>query len=191
MQRNRKDSEDFETEQGPPSDLNSSFVSSGPELEASQKKMLYVFMLMQLVQTFISVSLGPLYASLVVAYNISVNTSHSLYLISLLAQIIAFLPTNLIIGKYGIKKGLSMCLGGAVIGSLLCLFINKSFLVFMIGYFFCQFWMSSVHTGKGNFVNLYYVEKQVSLSVLFLFLETNLLQIIFEFNRFREELPIF
>jgi hypothetical protein len=50
MQRNRKDSEDFEVENAAPSDLNSSFVSNaGPELEASQKKMLYVFMLMQLV----------------------------------------------------------------------------------------------------------------------------------------------
>jgi hypothetical protein len=47
MQRNRKESEDFEPDRAP-SELSSSFVSSAPELEVSQKKMLYVFMLMQL-----------------------------------------------------------------------------------------------------------------------------------------------
>jgi MFS family permease len=122
---------------------------------------------------------------MVTSYSISINSVHSLYLISLIAQILAFLPTNIIIGKYGIKIGLSLCLLGASIGSGMCLMINSSYTVFIIGYFLCQFWMSSVHTGKGNFVNLYYVEKQVSVTTsysplaLFPYLETDLLRIMF------------
>jgi MFS family permease len=95
-------------------------------------------------------------------YKVSHSQVHLLYGLSTLACIVAFYPTNALIGKYGIKIGLSISMIGATVGGILCCFINRSYTLFLVGYFLMQFWFQSVLSAKGNFVNLFYAEKQVS-----------------------------
>jgi MFS family permease len=134
MQRNRKDSEDFSTEESA-ANLDESFVSELPEIRGSQKSMLMTFMIIQILQTILTVSLGPLYAIMATTYGVSHSKVHLLYGLSTAACVIAFYPTNALIGKYGIKLGLTISMIGATVGGVLCCFINKSYDMFLIGYF--------------------------------------------------------
>lgn len=139
MQKNRRDSEDFSIEESQ-QDLDASFVSALPEIQGSQKSMLLVFMIIQILQTVLTVSLGPLYALMATSYKVSHSQVHILYGLSTLACVVAFYPTNALIGKYGLKIGLTVSMIGATIGGALCCMINKNYTLFLIGYFLMQFW---------------------------------------------------
>lgn len=116
-------------------------------------------MIIQAMQTVLTVSLGPIYGLMASSYKVSDDKVHLLYGLSALACFVAFYPTNAIIGKYGIRMGMTVSMIGATIGGGLCCMINKNYTLFLVGYFLMQFWFQSVHSGKGNFVNLFYAEK--------------------------------
>jgi len=160
MQKERKESIEIQ-EEVDNIELESSFVSKGPELNPNQRTSQIVFMILQALHTVLTVSLGPLYGQIALHYKVSENQVHILYGLSVLACLAAFIPTNQIIGKHGLKTGMFICLAGAVVGGGLCCLINTSFLVFQIGYFLMQFWMQGIHAAKGFFVNLYFPEKRV------------------------------
>lgn len=120
-----------------------------------------VFIVIQALQALLSVSLGPLSNLIAVSYGVSVSRVNFTYGIGLIACILAFYPTNMVIGKKGIRVGLSMSLFGATIGAALCCMINFSFSLFLLGYFIMHFCLTAVHSAKGNFINLFYTEKQV------------------------------
>ena len=67
MQKNRRDSEDFSTEETS-TNLDESFVSELPQIQGSKKSMLITFMIIQMLQTVLTVSLGPLYAIMMKTY---------------------------------------------------------------------------------------------------------------------------
>lgn len=163
MQKNRKDSKDFSTEESSVN-LDESLVSELPEIHGSKKSMLITFMIIQICQTILTVSLGPLYVIMMKTYKISEAKVNLLYGLSSIACILAFYPMNALIGKYGMRKGMSISMVGATLGGVLCCFINRNYTLFLIGYFLMQFWFQSVHQAKGNFVNLFYVEKEVKFS---------------------------
>lgn len=120
-----------------------------------------VFIIIQALQALLSVSLGPLANLIAIAYGVSLSRVNFTYGIGLIACVLAFYPTNMIIGKRGIRVGLSMSLFGATIGGALCCMINFSFSLFLLGYFIMHFCLTAVHSAKGNFINLFYSEKQV------------------------------
>jgi MFS family permease len=161
MQKAKRDSVDFTAEEDPNIELESSFVSAAPELDSPQMTSQIVFMLLQVFHTILTVSLGPLYPQIAQFYKISEGRVHFLYGISVISCILAFIPTNQIIGKQGVKSGLFVCLIGATIGGLLCCMVNVNFGIFQLGYFLMQFWMQGIHAGKGFFTNLYFPEKNV------------------------------
>lgn len=103
-----------------------------------------------------------------VTYGVSLSTVNFTYGLGLIACILAFYPTNIVIGKKGIRIGLSLALFGATIGGVLCCMINFSFSLFLLGYFIMQFCLTAVHSAKGNFINLFYTEKQVLLFAIIL-----------------------
>ena len=103
-----------------------------------------------------------------VTYGVSLSTVNFTYGLGLIACILAFYPTNIVIGKKGIRLGLSFALFGATIGGVLCCMINFSFTIFLLGYFIMQFCLTAVHSAKGNFINLFYTEKQVLLFAIIL-----------------------
>lgn len=164
QKEDRRDSVDI-TQESTAAELESSFVEEGEEINPAQSKMLIVFQLLQLFHTVLTISLGPLYPLIQLHYGISSSKVRLLYSSSLLACLIAFYPTNSIIGRYGIKTGLVVCLIGALLGGVLCCLINLSFTLFLVGYFIMQFFMQSIHSAKGHFVNLYFVENQVSQNI--------------------------
>lgn len=102
--------------------------------------MLFTFMVIQIVQTVLTVSLGPLYAIMMKTYKVSDNKIHMLYGLSALACIVAYYPTNALVAKYGMRNGLSLSMIGATLGGVLCCFINTNYNLFLIGYFLMQFW---------------------------------------------------
>lgn len=123
--------------------------------------MMVVFIVIQALQALLSVSLGPLANLIAIAYGVSLSRVNFTYGIGLIACILAFYPTNIVIGKRGIRVGLSMALFGATIGGALCCMININFSLFLLGYFIMHFCLTAVHSAKGNFINLFYSEKQV------------------------------
>lgn len=123
--------------------------------------MMLVFIVIQALQAMLSVSLGPLANLISASYGVSLSRVNFTYGIGLLACILAFYPTNIVIGKKGIRVGLSLALFGTTIGGALCCMINFSFSLFLLGYFIMQFCLTAVHSAKGNFINLFYTEKQV------------------------------
>ena len=141
--------------------LEDSFLSQIPELSKGQRQMLAIFMLLEILSTFLTVSLTPLYAQISQFYSVSPQKVHLLNLITVLACLLAFYPTNAIISKFGVRTGLFYCLVGAVLGAGLCCLINNNYNAFLLGYFLMQFFLQGIHAAKGNFVNLYYSEKNV------------------------------
>lgn len=160
----RRDSVDI-TQESTAAELESSFVEEGPELDAGQTKMLIVFQFLQFTHTMLTVSLGPLFTLIQFHYKVSEEKVHFLYSGGLYACLIAFYPTNMIIGKYGLRSGLGISLLGTLIGCILCCFINFNFNLFIAGYILIQFFMQSIHSAKGHFVNLFFPENQVTNSV--------------------------
>lgn len=172
MQKNRKDSENFSTDESN-QNLDSSFVSEAPELDGSQSLMLSTLMFIQIFSTMVSISLGPLYSPMAKAYKISDSKVHLLYTFTIVSQIIAYIPMTHLLGKFGMKIGLGVSLLGATVGCGLCCMINTNYTIFQVGYFLTQFCLTSVHVAKGNFVNMFYVEKQVSLRLIFFLFENS------------------
>lgn len=168
MQKDRRDSVDI-TQESTAAELESSFVAQGPEIDSGQSKMLLVFQFLQFFHTVLTISLGPLYPLIQLHYTVSSGKVHLLYASSLVACVVAFYPTNAIIGKYGIKTGLVYCLIGSLLGGILCCLINVNFNLFFVGYFIMQFFMQSIHSAKGHFVNLYFTENQVDFMIFMTF----------------------
>jgi len=77
-----------------------------------------------------------------------------------------YFPTNMLIAKFGLRKGLMACLGGAVVGAALCCLVNVSIYLYILGYFVMVFSLQGIHAGKGYFVNRYYNEKAVCFDAL-------------------------
>lgn len=160
MQKERRDSVDV-TQETSETELESSLVMEPEKMDTSQTKMIIIFQALQFFHTILTVSLGPIYPLMALYYNVPISTVRLLYLFGLVACLIAFFPTNGIIGRYGIKSGLTFCLLGTLLGGVLCCLINVNFYLFMAGAFIMQFFMQSIHSAKGYFVNLYFEEKHV------------------------------
>lgn len=158
----RRDSVDL-TQESTAAELESSFVEEGPELDADQTKMLIVFQFLQFSHTMLTISLGPLFTLIQFHYKQSEGKVHFLYSGGLIACLLAFYPTNVLIGKYGLKTGLAISQLGTLIGCVLCCLINFNFNLFLLGYILIQFFMQSIHSAKGHFVNLFFPENQVNI----------------------------
>lgn len=146
--------------------LEDSMISSIPDLKKNQKLSLFVFMLIEFLTTILTISLAPLYSLIAIHYKVSTGKVKILRLLTVAACILAFQPTNKLIGKYGVKRGMIICLIGGIIGCCLCCCINFNYNLFLLGFFIVQFFLQGNHSAKGTFINLYYTEKNVIFSLM-------------------------
>ena len=142
-------------------ELDSSFVSIGEPMDKGQIKTQMIFMMLELFQTVVTVSLIPLYPLIMKYYQVSFNQIVILHLLSAGSCLVAYFPLTSLLIKYGMKTGLLCAMIGAFLGALITCFINTNFIFFQIGYFVMHFWFQVLHFCKGNFVNLYFNEKKV------------------------------
>jgi MFS family permease len=107
--------------------LDDSFNVEIPEFSGNQKGMLAIFMLLQLLVTSLTVSVNPVINNMSEAYLKSKTNENLKPLFSgltVVACILGFFPSVIVIDKLGPRFGLTACLGVACIGSALCCLIG-------------------------------------------------------------------
>lgn len=142
--------------------LEDSIISNVPELTDPQLRSLAVFMVLEILTTFLTISLAPLHNLLHSCYKVEKQKVKILRIITVVSCVIAFYPTNAAVAKFGVKNGLILCLSIGVLGAVFCCFIGYSYNLFLLGYAILQICVQVTHSAKGNFVNMYYSEKNVS-----------------------------
>ena len=142
-------------------ELDSSFVSVGAPMDKGQIKTQLIFMMLELFQTVVTVSLMPLYPLIMQYYKVSFNQVMYLHLLSAGSCILAYYPLTSLLLKYGMKTGIFFAMFGGFFGAVICCFIEFNFIFFQVGYFMMHFWFQALHFCKGYFVNMYFLEKKV------------------------------
>lgn len=142
--------------------LEESFIVHHKPFNPQQKTMTFFFMIVDFFHAILTISIGPITQAMVLAHEgVTFTMVHCLSFLTILACFLAFFPSSLVVTKLGLRWGLFSCVFLGFLGSILCLFISKSFYLYMIGYFVMQFGLQGIHCAKGAFVNRFFTELDV------------------------------
>ncbi len=154
---------ELRVEQNLSADLEDSYRVEIPDFSGQQRAMLGIFMFLQAFLTILTVSINPIMAKTIKAYELKDYVIHMFSGLAGTACLLGFFPFTSLIASSGIKIGLIICLVGTLIGSILCTLIGVNFYIYLVGYFIMILSLQGVHAAKGYFINMYYDEKAVVL----------------------------